>query len=148
MQHTSKFLLGLVNLLVVLNALTVFPIYAMPVFDNLEIRYTSITGCHRCTQAARTCLRLFFGGLAFLISVAFPFLGSLGPLIGGLASPVTFAYPCLMWVSITNPQKGNAARRRLNRGIGCLGLILCALLVAAALWNLIDKGLRANFFRP
>ncbi|PKI64880.1 lysine histidine transporter-like 8 [Punica granatum] len=146
-QHVSKFLLGLILVLVILNSLCVFQIYAMPVFDNFEIRYTSITGKRWCNLSARTCLRLLFGLLAYLISVAFPFLGSLAPLIGGLTSPLTFAYPCLMWVRIRKPQRASATWW-FNSVIGCLGLILSAFLVAAALWNLIDKGLDANFFKP
>ncbi|KAL9395182.1 hypothetical protein Peur_014467 [Populus x canadensis] len=39
-HETSKLLLGLTSLFVVISCLSSFQINAMPVFDNLEIRYT------------------------------------------------------------------------------------------------------------
>ncbi|KAJ6874201.1 hypothetical protein NC651_032896 [Populus alba x Populus x berolinensis] len=71
----------------------------MPVFNNLEFRYTCMKN-KRCSWWVRTGFLLFFGGLAFFIAVAFPFLPSLAALIGGIALPLTLAYPCFMWISI------------------------------------------------
>ncbi|KAE8724729.1 Lysine histidine transporter-like 8, putative isoform 2 [Hibiscus syriacus] len=72
----------------------VVPIYAMPAFDNLEFVYAS-SKRRRCPGWVRVGLRLFFGGLTFFIAVAFPFLGSLAPLIGGMAAvPLTFVLEC------------------------------------------------------
>ena len=83
-----------------INCLSSFHIYgAMPVFDNLEFRYTCMKN-KRCSWWVRTGFRLFVGGLAFFIAVAFPFLRSLAALIGGIALPLTLAYPCFMWISI------------------------------------------------
>ncbi|KAJ6874202.1 hypothetical protein NC651_032896 [Populus alba x Populus x berolinensis] len=45
----------------------------MPVFNNLEFRYTCMKN-KRCSWWVRTGFLLFFGGLAFFIAVAFPFL--------------------------------------------------------------------------
>ncbi|XP_024025827.1 lysine histidine transporter-like 8 [Morus notabilis] len=145
-QDISKFVMGLIYLLIIINGISTFQIYAMIVFDNLELRYTSIRK-KRCARWVRTAIRLLFGGLVYLISVAFPFLGSLAPLIGGLTMPLTYAYPCFMWISIKKPRQ-NGAMWFVNIGLGCLGLILCVLLVVSAIWNLADKGLNANFFNP
>ncbi|KAJ7967107.1 Lysine histidine transporter-like 8 [Quillaja saponaria] len=145
-HQVSKFSMGLVYLLLVIHCLSAFQIYAIPVFDNLEIRYTSVKK-KACTRMARTCLRLFFGGLAFFIAVAFPFLPRLAALIGGMTLPLTYAYPCFMWIAIKKPRRGGYVWC-LNLALGCLGIILSALLVAAAIWSLAHTGLNANFFKP
>lgn len=118
----------------------------MVVFDNLEFRYIS-SKKQRCSRWLRSFLRLGFGGLAFLIAVAFPFLGSLAPLIGGMTMPLAYAYPCFMWIAIKKPSP-KSAMWLVNVGLGCLGLALSVILVVAAIWNLADKGLNANFFHP
>ncbi|XWS67673.1 hypothetical protein CRYUN_Cryun04dG0026200 [Craigia yunnanensis] len=146
-QDTSKFVIGLIYLWLIISCLSSYQIYAMPAFDNLEFIYASSKN-RRCPGWVRTGFRLFFGGFTFFIAVAFPFLGSLAPLIGGLAAvPLTFAYPCFMWISIKRP-RANGAMWSLNLGLGCFGIVLSILLIVAALWNLADKGLNANFFRP
>ncbi|KAJ0077288.1 hypothetical protein Patl1_35836 [Pistacia atlantica] len=143
---TPKYVMGIIYLLALINNLTSFQIYAMPVFDNLEFRYI-MKKKKRCPWWVRSGLRLFFGGLAFLIAVAFPFLGSLAALIGGITLPLTYVYPCFMYISIKKPRP-NGTMWWLNFGLGCLGSILSVMLVVAALWNLATKHLNANFFRP
>ncbi|XP_022749214.1 lysine histidine transporter-like 7 [Durio zibethinus] len=146
-QDTSKFVIGLIYLLLIISCLSSYQIYAMPVFDNLQFIYVTIKK-RRCPGWVRAGLRLFFGGFTFFIAVAFPFLGSLAPVVGGMAAvPLTFAYPCFMWISIKRP-RANGAMWSLNLGLGCFGIVLSILLVVAAVWNLADKGLNANFFRP
>ncbi|KAL5788909.1 hypothetical protein ACOSP7_005858 [Xanthoceras sorbifolium] len=145
-HDTSRLVLGTVYLLAVINSLSSFPIYAMPVFDNLELRYVSAKR-RQCPRRVRVGLRLFFGGLACFIAVAFPFLGSLAPLLGGITLPLTYAYPCFMYILIRKPSR-KGGMWWLNLGLGWLGTILSVVLVVAAVWNLADKGLHANFFRP
>ncbi|KAK2989655.1 hypothetical protein RJ640_026891, partial [Escallonia rubra] len=142
----SKFVVGLIYLLVVLNCLSTFQIYAMPVFDNLERGYTNKKN-KRCSRWLRSGFRVLFGGLVYFVSVALPFLGSLAALIGGIALPLTFSYPCFMWIAMKKPQR-SSAMWFLNLGLGCLGILLSVLTVAAAVWNLVSKGLNANFFKP
>ncbi|KAL3597556.1 hypothetical protein D5086_009193 [Populus alba] len=147
-RDTSRFVKGLVYLLVVINCLSSFQIYAMPVFDNLEFRYISMKN-RRCPWWVRSGFRLFFGGMAFFIAVALPFLPSLAPLVGGITLPLTLAYPCFMWILIKKShQKGHDAVWCLNLGLGCLGIVLSVLLVVAAARNLAIKGLHASFFKP
>ncbi|KAE8724919.1 Lysine histidine transporter-like 8, putative isoform 2 [Hibiscus syriacus] len=146
-HDTSKFMIGLIYLWLAIACITSYQIYAMPAFDNLEFVYAS-NKKRRCPGWVRVGLRLFFGGLTLLIAVAFPFLGSLAPLIGGLAAvPLTFAYPCFMWISIRKPGR-NSGMWSVNMGLGCFGIILSILLIVAAVWNLADQGLNANFFSP
>ncbi|KAL4616404.1 hypothetical protein ACB092_07G196600 [Castanea dentata] len=80
--NTSKLIMGSIYLLVLVNHLCAFQVYAMPAFDNLEIRYTTKKK-KPCPKWVRTCLRIFFGGVTFFVAVTVPFLGSLALLIGG-----------------------------------------------------------------
>ncbi|KAA8528805.1 hypothetical protein F0562_036160 [Nyssa sinensis] len=145
-HDTSKVILGLTSLLVVINSLTSFQIYAMPVFDNLEFRYTSNVN-KPCPWWLRTGFRVFFGCLAFFVAVALPFLPSLAGLIGGIALPVTLAYPCFMWIMIKKPQR-YSAMWYLNWALGCLGMVLSILLIFGAIWNLVTQGIEVHFFKP
>ncbi|KAM1987206.1 hypothetical protein ACFX15_034503 [Malus domestica] len=146
-QHdTSKIVLGLIYVLVVINCISTFQIYSMIIFDKLETSYTSRKN-KACARWLRTTFRLFFGGMTFFAAVTLPFLGSLAPLIGGLTLPLAYAYPCLMWIAIKKP-KPKSVMWCINVGLGGLGLVLSALLVIAAAWNLASRGLHANFFKP
>ncbi|KAI4297819.1 hypothetical protein L6164_037684 [Bauhinia variegata] len=146
-HQVTKFSMVVIYLLIIVHCLTAFQIYAMPVFDNLELRYISIKK-QRCPRWIRTCFRLFFGGLTFFISVAFPFLPTLAALLGGFTLvPLTYAYPCFMWIAIKKPPRTGFVWF-FNVVLGSLGMVLSALLVAAALRTLVDKGLNANFFNP
>lgn len=145
-NDVSKVILGLTSLLVVINCLTSFQIYAMPVFDNLEFRYTASMN-KPCPRWLRTGFRVFFGCLAFFISVALPFLPSLAGLIGGIALPVTAAYPCFMWIMIKKPAKCSGMWC-LNWVLGCLGMVLSVMLVFGAVWSIVALGIEVHFFKP
>lgn len=145
-NDTPRMVLGLTSLFVVINSLTSFQIYAMPVFDNLEFRYTSNKN-EPCPWWLRIAIRVFFGCLAFFISVALPFLKNLAGLIGGIALPVTLAYPCLMWVRIKKPQR-YSAMWWLNWSLGSLGMVLSSLLVFGAIWTIATQGITIHFFKP
>ncbi|KAM7259177.1 hypothetical protein ACFE04_014918 [Oxalis oulophora] len=145
-QDTSKTLIGLTCLLVVINCLSSFQIYAMPVFDNLEFRYTTKFN-KPCPKWVRSGFRVFYGCLAFFISVALPFLPSLAGLIGGIALPVTLAYPCFMWILIKNPEKYNASWW-LNCGLGVFGMVLSVSVITGGIWYLVNPGIEIHFFKP
>ncbi|KAL0923478.1 hypothetical protein M5K25_007537 [Dendrobium thyrsiflorum] len=144
-HDTSRVVLGLTCLLVVINCLSSFQIYAMPVFDNLEAGYTGKNN-KPCSRWRRSGFRAFFGSVVFLIAVAFPFLSDLAGLLGGIALPVTLAYPCFMWIVIKKPEKFSAVWW-VNWALGSLGMGLSAVLVVGGLWRLIDIGLRVRFFK-
>ncbi|KAI3734452.1 hypothetical protein L6452_13920 [Arctium lappa] len=145
-QSTSKAILGSTSMLVIINSLTSFQIYAMPVFDNLELRFVSkMNG--PCPWWLRAGSRVFFGGLAFFVAVALPFLPSLAGLIGGIALPVTFAYPCFMWIVMKKPERFSKMWW-LNWILGCLGMMLSMLLVFGAIWTIVTRGIEVHFFNP
>ncbi|XP_057728327.1 lysine histidine transporter-like 8 [Arachis stenosperma] len=146
-QHdTSKLIIALTSLLVVINSLSSFQIYAMPVFDNLESRYTIIKN-RPCPRWLRMALRGFFGCFAFFIAVALPFLRSLAGLIGGIALPITLAYPCFMWVEIKKP-KIYSINWCLNWTLGILGMVLSVMVVTGAIWSIVAQGIKFHFFNP
>ncbi|KAM3695764.1 hypothetical protein ACJW31_07G158400 [Castanea mollissima] len=143
---TSKLMMGLIYLLVLVNRLCTFQVYAMPDFDNMEMSY--ITKKKKpCSKWVRTLLRIFFGGLTFLAAVALPFFGSLTLLMGGIALPLTFAYPCFMWIAMKKPRP-NRVVWSINLVLGCFGIVFSVLIVIAAAWTLSDKGLKSDFFKP
>ncbi|KAJ9560763.1 hypothetical protein OSB04_005923 [Centaurea solstitialis] len=145
-HHVSKPVLGLIYVQVVISCLAAFQIYGMVVYDNLERAYASRTS-KKCPNVTRVGIKIFFGGLTFFISVAFPFLPSLAMLIGGVALPLTFGYPSLMWIVIKR-QRPKSGRWWLNLGLGCLGIGLSVVVVVGGVWNLAYTGLDANFFQP
>ncbi|KAF9621506.1 hypothetical protein IFM89_021810 [Coptis chinensis] len=145
-HDTSKFLLGLTSLLVVIHSLTAFQIYAMPAFDNLEFVYTS-KKMKPCSRWIRAGFRIFFGCLTFFIAVAIPFIRNLTGVIGGIALPVTLAYPCFMWIAIKKPERFSALWC-FNLVLGSLGVILSIFVFAGGIKSLVEPGIDVRFFKP
>ncbi|KAF8377740.1 hypothetical protein HHK36_031125 [Tetracentron sinense] len=145
-RDTSRFLLGLTSILVIVNAVTSFQIYGMPMFDYMESKYTKRMN-KPCPWWLRSLFRAMFGYGCFFVAVAIPFLGSLAGLIGGIALPVTLAYPCFMWLKIKKP-KQYSAMWWLNWGLGLSGMALSFLLIAAGVYVVIDTGIEVSFFKP
>ncbi|KAM6541075.1 hypothetical protein CsatB_005522 [Cannabis sativa] len=145
-RDTSQFILGLTSLLVIINAVSSFQIYGMPIFDDMESLYTRRTK-KPCPWWLRAVFRIMFGFSCFFVAVAIPFLGSLAGLIGGIALPVTLAYPCFMWLKIKKPKMCSSIWL-LNWALGLLGMALSVFLTAAGVYVIIDTGIHANFFKP
>ncbi|CAA2993914.1 lysine histidine transporter-like 8 [Olea europaea subsp. europaea] len=145
-RDTSQSVLGLISLFVIINALSAFQIYGMPMFDDMESKYTSRMK-KPCPWWLRVIFRVMFGYGCFFVAIAIPFLGSLAGLIGGIAVPVTFAYPCLMWIKIKKPEK-HSLMWWLNWGLGIGGSLLSVLLIAAGVYVVIDTGIDVSFFKP
>ncbi|XP_023751276.1 lysine histidine transporter-like 8 [Lactuca sativa] len=145
-HHSSKPVLGVIYVQVVISCVAAFQIYSMVVYDNLERVYASRRG-RECSKLSRIGIRILFGGLTFFISVAFPFLQTLALIIGGIALHLTFGYPCLMWIAIKRPAV-KSVRWWFNLGLGFLGVVLSLLVLVGAVWNLACRGLDANFFHP
>eukprot|EP00252_Welwitschia_mirabilis_P006898 TRINITY_DN1784_c0_g1_i1.p1 TRINITY_DN1784_c0_g1~~TRINITY_DN1784_c0_g1_i1.p1 ORF type:complete len:540 (-),score=25.32 TRINITY_DN1784_c0_g1_i1:523-2142(-) len=145
-QDISRGLLATTFLLVVFNCLSSFQIYSMPVFDSFEASYTSRTN-KPCPVWVRAGFRIFYGFISFFIGVALPFLSGLAGLLGGLTLPVTFAYPCFMWVCIKKPEKYTSGWY-LNWGLGILGIVFSLLFSIGGVWSMVDTGLKFKFFKP
>jgi len=145
-QDVSKFVLGMTSFFVVVNGLCSFQIYGMPAFDDMESVYTT-RWKKPCPWWLRVIFRVFFGFLCFFIGVAIPFLSSLAGLIGGIALPVTLAYPCFMWLKVKKPKK-YSFMWYLNWFLGPFGVALSVILVTASIYVIIDTGVNVSFFNP
>ncbi|XP_073030619.1 lysine histidine transporter-like 7 [Primulina eburnea] len=145
-NHTSKYITGAIYFIILINYLCAFQIYAMPVFDKFEHIYTSKKN-QPCPRWLRSAIKVSFGGLTYFVAMAFPFLPSLGALLGSIALPLTLVYPCFMWVAIKKPLP-LSKMWCLNISVGSLGVVLSLMLFSAALSSLIVNGLDANFFKP
>lgn len=145
-ENTSQAILGLISLFVIINAVSSFQIYGMQMFDDMESKIT-IRMKKPCPWWLRAILRAMFGYGCFFVAVAIPFLGSFAGLIGGIALPVTLAYPCFMWLKIKKP-KVYSPVWCLNWGLGVLGMCLSGILIVAGLYVVIDTGIQVSFFKP
>ncbi|XP_065017943.1 lysine histidine transporter-like 8 [Musa acuminata AAA Group] len=145
-KDTSRILLGLTALLVVVNCLSCFQIYAMPIFDSMEAGYTKKKN-RPCPRWLRSAFRAFFAGISYFMAVAFPFLSDLAGLIGGMALPVTLAYPCFMWILVKKPER-YSAMWYINWVLGSAGMVLSLILTISGVWNLVKTGIDVRFFKP
>ncbi|BBH09863.1 Transmembrane amino acid transporter family protein [Prunus dulcis] len=145
-RDTSQFILGLASLFVIINALSSFQIYGMPMFDEMESHYT-----RRFKKPApwwlRAIVRCMFTYGCYFMAVAIPFLGSVAGLLGGISLPVTLAYPCFMWIKMKKPKKYGISWG-VNWVLGVVGMILSVMLIAAGLYVVIDTGIKVSFFKP
>ncbi|XVF62259.1 hypothetical protein PTKIN_Ptkin08bG0203000 [Pterospermum kingtungense] len=145
-RDQSRFVLGVASLLVVINSLTLFQIYGMPTFDEMELLYTS-TKKKPCPRWLRASFRIIFGFFSFFMAVAVPFSGHVSGLVVGFTLPITYAYPCFMWAKIKKPQK-YSGMWWLNWGLGFLGMGFSWALVAAGVPVVFETGFKFNFFKP
>ncbi|KAJ0614617.1 putative amino acid transporter, transmembrane domain-containing protein [Helianthus annuus] len=146
-QHDiSRGLLATTFLLVVFSCLSSFQIYSMPVFDNFEASYTHRTN-RPCSVWVRSGFRVVYAFINFFIGVALPFLSSLAGLLGGLTLPVTFAYPCFMWVLLKKPAK-YSFNWYFNWSLGWLGVAFSVAFTVGGIWSIVDNGLKLKFFKP
>ncbi|XP_073045536.1 lysine histidine transporter-like 8 [Primulina eburnea] len=145
-RDVARWVLGLISSFVIINGVSSFQIYGMPMFDMMESHYT-IRFKKPCPWWLRAAIRAMFGFGCFFVAVAIPFLGSVAGLIGGIALPVTLAYPCFMWLKLKKPTMYGPTWW-LNWGLGLLGMGLSAALIAAGLYVVIDTGVQVSFFKP
>lgn len=115
-------------------------------FDDLESLYTRRMK-KPCPWWLRAIIRALFGFLCFFVAVAIPFLGSMAGLIGGIALPVTLAYPCFMWLKMKKPEM-YSPMWFLNWGLGIFGLALSGAQIAAGIYVVVSTGTKVSFFNP
>ncbi|KAJ0633116.1 putative amino acid transporter, transmembrane domain-containing protein [Helianthus annuus] len=142
----AKSMQGLVSLLVIINSLTSFQIYGMPIFDEMESMFV-IRFKKPCPWWLRVIMRALFGFISFFFAVAFPFMGAVAGLVGGIALPVTLAYPCFMWLRVKKP-KPYSLSWCLNWGLGVLGMVLSLMVVIGGLYTVFSTGIKVQFFKP
>ncbi|KAL8158835.1 hypothetical protein V2J09_000372 [Rumex salicifolius] len=145
-KDTSRVVLGLTSLFVIINAISSFQIYGMPTFDDIESKYT-MRKKKPCPRWLRAVFRALIGFVCFFAAVAIPFLASFTGLVGGISLPVTLAYPCFMWIRIRKPRV-YGPMWCLNWALGVFGMCLSVLLIAAGLYSVIHNGVEFKFFHP
>ncbi|CAI9104814.1 OLC1v1003577C1 [Oldenlandia corymbosa var. corymbosa] len=145
-RDVARSILGLMSFFVIVNAVSSFQIYGMPMFDDMESEYTKRFK-RPCPWWLRAVIRAMFGYGCFFVAVAIPFLGSVAGLVGGIALPVTFAHPCYMWIKFRKPNKYGISWW-INWFLCILGMVLSGLLIAAGLYVVIDTGIKVSFFKP
>ncbi|KAF5960876.1 hypothetical protein HYC85_002085 [Camellia sinensis] len=145
-RDLSKPVLELICLFIIINALSSFQIYGMPVIDHMESHYTSRMK-KPCSWWIRSLIRAMFTFGSFFFAVAIPFLGSLAGLLGGIALPVTLAFPCFMWLKMKKPKK-YSGMWWLNWGLGLLGVGLTVFVIAGGVYVVITTGIKVSFFKP
>lgn len=145
-KDTSQLVLALTSLFVIINAVSSFQIYGMPMFDDIESKYTKRKN-KPMPWWLRAASRALFGFSCFFFGVAIPFLGSIAGLVGGIAIPITFAYPCFMWLKIKKPRKYSSIWW-LNWVLGVWGMALSMVLIASGIYVIIDTGIQVSFFKP
>ena len=142
----SRVLMGFLFILVAINCLTGFQTYSFSIFDNFEAGYTA--KCNRpISMHARVIFRLFYVLTNLLIGIAFPWVSGLTGMLGGLTSaPVTFAYPCFMWLAIKKPKQYSFSWY-LNWTLGIVGMSMAVAFAAGGIWSIVTAGLTLHFFR-
>ncbi|KAH6834583.1 hypothetical protein C2S53_006106 [Perilla frutescens var. hirtella] len=145
-HNESSSVIGGICMLMIINYICAFQIFAMPTFDNMERIYATMKN-KPCSRWVRSTIKLFFGALTYFIAVTFPFLPRLGAFIGAIGLPLTLVYPCLMWVAIKKPPHFGRMWC-LNVGLASFGALLSIAFLVAALWSLLANGLKANFYKP
>lgn len=102
-QDEAKSVQAITNMLLILSALCSFQIYGMQAFDGMESIY--VTRFKKpCTWWLRVILRIIFGFGCFFVAVTIQCIGNVASLFGGIALPVTLAYPCFMWLKVKKPK--------------------------------------------
>ncbi|XP_027087939.1 lysine histidine transporter-like 8 [Coffea arabica] len=145
-RDVARSVLGLMSFFVIVNALSSFQIYGMPMFDDMESQYTQRFK-KPCPWWLRVIIRAMFGYGVFFVAVAIPFLSSMAGLIGAISLPVTLAHPCFMWLKFKKPKKYGPIWW-LNWTLGLSGMGLSAVLSAAGVYVIIDTGIKLSFFKP
>ncbi|KAE8659075.1 Lysine histidine transporter-like 8 [Hibiscus syriacus] len=67
--------------------------------------------------------------------------------VGRTHSPVTFAYPCFMWVLIKRPAK-YSFNWYFNWILGWLGIAFSLVFSIGGVWSIANNGLKLKFFKP
>lgn len=145
-RDIARTLMAFVFILVVINCLSSFQIYSFTIFDSFEAGYTKKRN-RPISQKVRVAFRIFYVFTNFLIGVAFPWLAGLTGLLGGLTSaPVTFAYPCFMWLAIKKPKRFSFSWY-LNWSLGVLGMLMAVAFSAGGIWTIVVSGQKFHFFK-
>ncbi|CAM6087567.1 unnamed protein product [Calypogeia fissa] len=146
-QTASRVLIGMTFLLLALHSVSTYQIYAMQQFDFIELMHSVKTN-RPVPFWLRLLFRAVFVFFNFFAAVAMPFITSLAGFLGGVSSiPISFVFPCLMWLQIKKPTR-RSFDWYLNWTLAIIGILLSIAVSISGIWSIVDTGLKLNFFRP
>uniref|UniRef100_A0ACD5TZF0 Uncharacterized protein n=1 Tax=Avena sativa TaxID=4498 RepID=A0ACD5TZF0_AVESA len=103
--NKPSWLIAIANMMVVLHVVGSYQVYAMPVFDMIEmvlvkkLRFPPGLPVRLVARTAYVAFTMF-------IAITFPFFGGLLGFFGGFAfAPTTYFLPCIMWLAIHKPKR-------------------------------------------
>uniref|UniRef100_A0ACD5T734 Uncharacterized protein n=1 Tax=Avena sativa TaxID=4498 RepID=A0ACD5T734_AVESA len=103
--NKPNWLIAIANMMVVLHVVGSYQVYAMPVFDMIEmvlvkkLRFPPGLPVRLVARTAYVAFTMF-------IAITFPFFGGLLGFFGGFAfAPTTYFLPCIMWLAIHKPKR-------------------------------------------
>ncbi|KAK6928478.1 Amino acid transporter, transmembrane domain, partial [Dillenia turbinata] len=93
------------NMFVVIHLIGSYQVYAMPVFDLIELFL--VKKLHlQPSFTLRFTVRNLYVGLTMFVAITFPFFGALLGFFGGFAlAPTSYFLPCIMWLVIYKPRR-------------------------------------------
>ncbi|OEL15693.1 Lysine histidine transporter 1 [Dichanthelium oligosanthes] len=100
-----RWLIAMANMMVVVHLIGSYQVYAMPVFDMIEmvlVRKLRFPPGLTLRLIART----LYVGFTMFVAITFPFFSALLSFFGGFAfAPTTYFLPCIMWLTIYKPKR-------------------------------------------
>ncbi|XP_047045020.1 lysine histidine transporter 1-like [Lolium rigidum] len=140
-----KWLIATANMMVVLHVVGSYQVYAMPVFDMIEmvlvkkLRFPPGLPVRLVARTAYVAFTMF-------IAITFPFFGGLLGFFGGFAfAPTTYFLPCIMWLAIHKPKRFSLSWCT-NWICIVLGFMLMILSPIGGLWRIIQKAKDYHFY--
>ncbi|XP_037474972.1 lysine histidine transporter 2-like [Triticum dicoccoides] len=102
--NTPKWLIAAANMMVVVHVIGSYQVYAMPVFDMMEmvlVRKMRFSPGWKLRLVSRS----LFVAFTMFVGITFPFFGGLIGFFGGLAfAPTTYFLPCIIWLTVYKPR--------------------------------------------
>ncbi|XP_042001494.1 lysine histidine transporter 1-like isoform X1 [Salvia splendens] len=103
--HEPVWLIAMANMFVVVHLIGGYQIYAMPIFDLIEMVLVKKLK-FKASWYLRFIARNTYVAFTMCIAMTFPFFGGLLGFFGGFAfAPTTYFLPCIIWLVVKKPRK-------------------------------------------
>lgn len=140
-----SWLIASANLMVFINVLGSYQVYAMPVFDLIEgtmVRRLNFPP----SVALRLVARSAYVAFTLLFGVSFPFFGDLLGFFGGFGfAPTSYFLPSIMWLIIKKPRRFSI-NWFINWAAICIGVCIMLASTIGGLRNIIVDSSTYNFY--
>lgn len=144
--NKPKWLIALANMMVVIHVIGSYQVYAMPVFDMMELVLVKKLRFPPGIKV-RLVARTVYVAFTMFIAITFPFFGGLLGFFGGFAfAPTTYFLPCIMWLAIYKPKRFSFSWCT-NWICIILGLMLMILSPIGGLWRIIKQAQKYKIYK-